>query len=282
MKAYAKLNLTLDVVGEREDGYHLLRTIMTSIDIFDSVFVSPAADGEIRLICDAQLPKENTLVTAAKAMRDKTGSGALITLKKHIPSQAGMGGASADAAAVLLGMRALYAPWLCDAELAEIGAKIGADVPFCLTGGLALCQGIGERLTPLPFTPMHFAIAKPEAGMSTRELFEGLERKKSFDASLTACKALKFGSMPAFARCISNDLEAACEARVKEVNELCARFIGLGADAAAMTGSGTAVFGLFLGDALALSRAEMAAKALVQQGFWAKAVSNVPSGVVED
>ncbi len=284
MKAYAKVNLTLDVVGEREDGYHLLRTIMTSIDIFDTVLVRPSADGEIRLISDVILPENNTLVSAAKAMRDKTGRGAVITLTKRIPSQAGMGGASADAAAVLLGMRALYAPRLCDAELAKTAEKIGADVPFCLTGGLALCEGIGEKLTPLPFKPMHFAIAKPKLGMSTHELFRSLERGKSFDASTTACKALKLNNLAAFARCVSNDLEAACEARVKEVGELCGRFTGLGADAAAMTGSGTAVFGLFLGEdgALALSRAQKAANALAAEGFWAKAASNVPRGIVED
>lgn len=282
MKAYAKLNLTLDVVGQRDDGYHLLRTVMTSIDIFDTVLVRPTADKEIRLISDVALPEKNTLVTAAKAMRERTGFGATIHLTKRIPSEAGMGGASADAAAVLKGARALYAPDILDEELAAIGEKIGADVPFCLTGGLALCEGIGEKLTALPFTPMRFAIAKPNAGMSTRELFESLERGASFDASSTACRALKLNNMPAFARCVSNDLEAACNARVSEVSELCGRLTGFGADAAAMTGSGTAVFGLFLGGESALSRARGAVDALKAEGYWAATASNVPNGVSED
>lgn len=276
MKAYAKLNLTLDVTGVRADGYHLLSTVMTSISLYDTVDIEPASNGEIVIVSDVALPEKNTLATAAMAMRDITGRGARIKLIKRIPSEAGMGGASADAAAVLKGMRKLYAPELKDDALMELGLKIGADVPFCLTGGLALCEGIGEVITPLPFRRMDFVIVKPDAGMSTARLFSELELDRSHNASNTACKAIRLNNLSALARCVSNDLECACEKHVGEVGELCGSLIGLGADASSMTGSGTAVFGLFISDTLGAHRA---ARTLAEKGFWAAAVTSVPNGI---
>ena len=137
LNAPAKINLTLEVLKKRTDGYHDLRTVMHSIDVCDTVTVelSEANDGGIIVECTTPLPPVNTAFTAARLFREKTGCGGVrIQIKKRIPSEAGLGGASADAAAVLY----------------DIAKRVGADVPFCLHGGCALCEGIGEKLTPAP------------------------------------------------------------------------------------------------------------------------------------
>ena len=150
LNAPAKINLTLEVLKKRTDGYHDLRTVMHSIDVCDTVTVelSEANDGGIIVECTTPLPPVNTAFTAARLFREKTGCGGVrIQIKKRIPSEAGLGGASADAAAVLHGMQQLFGSISRD-ELYDIAKRVGADVPFCLHGGCALCEGIGEKLTP--------------------------------------------------------------------------------------------------------------------------------------
>ena len=152
LNAPAKINLTLEVLKKRTDGYHDLRTVMHSIDVCDTVTVelSGANDGGIIVECTTPLPPVNTAFTAARLFREKTGCGGVrIQIKKRIPSEAGLGGASADAEAVLHGMQQLFGRISRD-ELYDIAKRVGADVPFCLHGGCALCEGIGEKLTPAP------------------------------------------------------------------------------------------------------------------------------------
>ena len=171
--APAKLNLSLDIVGVREDGYHLLRMIMQTIDLCDQIVLERA--DEISLTCNLpELPcdERNLAVRAAHAFFERTGlpGGVRMTLDKNIPHGAGMGGGSADAAAVLKGLNELCGTDLSQQELCEIGLRLGADVPFCIVGGTQLAEGVGERLTPLPPLPDCFLlVAKPEQGVSTPE-----------------------------------------------------------------------------------------------------------------
>ena len=144
IKAYGKINLTLDVLYRRPDGYHQLRGVMCAVDVYDAVHMERSEC--VSVTFDDAVPPQNTAVMAARAFFEKTGRGADIYIQKGIPSEAGMGGASADAAGVLRGMNRLYGGPLSESELYSIGLSIGADVPFCLMGGCAVAEGIGEVL----------------------------------------------------------------------------------------------------------------------------------------
>ena len=156
IKAYGKINLTLDVLYRRPDGCHQLRGVMCAVDVYDAVHIEPAAGVSVSF--DEAVPPRNTAIMAARAFFEKTGRGADIYIQKGIPSEAGMGGASADAAGVLRGMNRLYGGPLSESELYSIGLSIGADVPFCLMGGCAVAEGIGEVLTPLPAPELNLLI----------------------------------------------------------------------------------------------------------------------------
>ena len=177
LNAPAKINLTLEVLKKRTDGYHDLRTVMHSIDVCDTVTVelSEANDGGIIVECTTPLPPVNTAFTAARLFREKTGCGGVrIQIKKRIPSEAGLGGASADAAAVLRGMQQLFGSISRD-ELYDIAKRVGADVPFCLHGSCALCEGIGEKLTPAPSAALPLLLVRGNRGISTGALFRSLD-----------------------------------------------------------------------------------------------------------
>ncbi|MBP0959505.1 MAG: 4-(cytidine 5'-diphospho)-2-C-methyl-D-erythritol kinase, partial [Oscillospiraceae bacterium] len=152
VKANAKINLGLDIVGIRDDGYHLLKTVMQSVSLYDIIALEKAND--ISVICsDETLPcgEQNLAFKAAKLFFEETKivGGVKISIEKNIPSQAGLGGGSADAAGTIFALNKLYNADLSDEKLCEIGEKVGSDVPFCIVGGTKLCEGIGERLTSL-------------------------------------------------------------------------------------------------------------------------------------
>ncbi len=154
-RAYGKINLSLDVVGKREDGYHLVRMVMQTVGISDTLEIVQAQHGEVHLKVlgsDITAGPDNLVCRAAQAMREAFDlrDGFDITLEKHIPAAAGMAGGSADAAAVLTGIRDMYSLWADNTRLREIALPLGADIPYCVEGGTALCEGIGEVLTPLP------------------------------------------------------------------------------------------------------------------------------------
>lgn len=240
LKAYAKLNLTLDVLYKRDDGYHELCSIMQSIDIHDVVNVKAVKGKNIIVTSNIDLPQTNTAQMAAQAY----GRGACIHIEKHIPSQAGMGGASADAAAVLYAMQKLYGdkPW---AELLEIAKKVGADVPFCLAGGCALAQGIGERLTPLPVPELNLLVVKGRAGISTAQLFRDLKLPVQHPDTKGAEYALVINDVQGMASRVQNALENEAKKMCPEIDQYVSRMKECGALGAAMTGSGSAVFGIF-------------------------------------
>lgn len=247
--APAKLNLSLDIVGVREDGYHLLRMIMQTIDLCDQIVLERA--DEISLTCNLpELPcdERNLAVRAAHAFFERTGlpGGVRMTLDKNIPHGAGMGGGSADAAAVLKGLNELCGTDLSQQELCEIGLRLGADVPFCIVGGTQLAEGVGERLTPLPPLPDCFLlVAKPEQGVSTPEAYRAYDRLTDVlhpdTAELTGL--LSRGDLSGFCARMENVLEPAVP--LPEIQQIRAEMLAAGALGSRMTGSGSAVFGVF-------------------------------------
>ena len=241
--AFAKVNLTLDVLHKRADGYHALSTVMASIDLYDELELDfgPAVSVE----ADFPLPENSAVFRAASGYaRLAPGCGARIGIKGRIPSEAGLGGSSADAAGALLAMQAHYGA-LGEEALFALAASVGADVPFCMKGGLALCEGVGERITPLPPVPLWLIVAKKGKGISTAELFAALRPPYAPPRSRGAVSALRAGDRRALVASISNGLtEQACR-MAGDIPLLLARMRQAGAAAASMTGSGSAVFGVF-------------------------------------
>lgn len=173
--ACAKINLSLSVLGKREDGYHELDTVMQSVDLSDTVYIEKYSG--IITDCKGISAEENIAARAARLFCEKTGAeGCKIKIEKRIPAAAGLGGGSADAAAVLAGLNRLYKTGISKTELCEIAVKIGADVPFLIAGGTARARGIGEKLTPLaPLKDCWFLLAKAEEKPSTAEMFSRLD-----------------------------------------------------------------------------------------------------------
>lgn len=243
-RACAKVNLTLGVTGRSSDGYHTLDSLMVTTDLCDDVTVTRCR--EVIVTCTGMfLPYRNTLRAAAERYRALTGRGARIHVYKRIPAEAGLGGGSADAAAVLRGMQRLYGE-AEERDLYDIALRVGADVPFCLQGGLCRAQGVGEVLTPFRLgAPLHLVLAKPAAGVSTRALFERLNLPQPLPDTARAMAALSGGDVRALGPLLCNALQAEAEALVPEIGTLRQRLLALGALGACMTGSGSAVFGLF-------------------------------------
>ena len=260
--AYAKLNLTLGVLARRADGYHLLDSLMQTVSLYDTVTAMRAPD--VTVTCTGMLlPYDNTVRRAAERYRALTGCGALVRVQKRIPAQAGMGGGSADAAATLRCLDALYGR-LDEAALYDAALSVGADVPFCLHGGLCRAEGVGEALTPLSAgAPLHFVIAKPAEGVSTKALFSALTLPRKNPDTAACIRALAAGDLPALGACLQNALEEPAVALVPEIAKIKADLLKAGALGACMTGSGSAVFGLFP----SAQAAEAALPAVSQRAF---------------
>ena len=252
-KAYAKLNLTLDILRRREDGYHDMQMVMQAIDLADELDISPAQGEGAMSTTLSYLPQDgrNLAQLAAQAFREATGSDLQvdISIDKHIPVCAGMAGGSSDAAAVLRAMDAMTGAGLSPERLAEIGQAVGSDVPYCVIGGTALAEGRGELLTPLPsLPPCHVVVCKPPFPISTPQLFSRVDVRKIVRRPDTAglLAALEAGDLVEVARRMYNVFEDVLEPRRQ--NEICAikaALIDCGALGASMTGSGPTVFGLF-------------------------------------
>ncbi len=242
-RAYAKLNLTLGVLYKRADGYHALDSIMQTIDLCDTVAVERARDIVVTST-GMTLPYDNTIRRAAEAYRALTGRGAQIRVVKRIPAEAGMGGGSADAAAALNGLQKIYGE-VDEPTLLEIGAQVGADVPFCMRGGTQRAEGIGEILTPVRGMKLHFVVAKPAKGVSTKKLFSLLKLPRQMPDTTAALKALASGDLDALCPLLFNALEEPAVELVPEIGRIKQRLLDAGAKAACMSGSGSAVFGVF-------------------------------------
>ena len=248
--AYAKVNLTLDIAGKRADGYHDLRTVMLAIDLFDELSLTFSSGG-IKIEAEPALPEGSAAFRAASAYADACGCpGVHARIVRNIPPEAGLGGSSADAAAILLAMQDTYRA-LDEKTLLSLAAGIGSDVPFCMAGGLALCEGRGERITRLPFLPLTLLIVKPQRGASTRAVFAGLRPPYPQAATDGAVCAIRRADRTALLAHIGNGLTDAACSLVPEIADLLARMRGAGAQAASMTGSGSAVFGVFPDEAAA-------------------------------
>ena len=253
MPAYAKLNLTLDILGRRGDGYHEMKMVMQTVSLCDDVTVTLRGSGVSCRVAGAALPcdERNLAVKAARAFCEAFGcqGGIDIALVKRIPSEAGMAGGSADAAAVLRALRALVSPSLSDEALEAVGARVGSDVPFCVRGGTQLAGGRGERLTVLSPAPrLHAAVCKPDFPISTPALFARVDGVTLTDRPDTGAMlaAIAAGDADALCANVRNVFEQALDdAQHTHIDEIKRELLAHGAMAAAMTGSGSAVFGLF-------------------------------------
>ncbi len=258
LSAYAKLNLTLDILRKRPDGYHDVQMVMQSVSLHDDVTVALTDGAEIACRCgDIPGDESNLAVKAARAFFDAAGvapCGLDIEIVKRIPAQAGMAGGSTDGAAVLRALRALLAPELTDAELLRIGADVGSDVPYCVRGGTALAEGRGERLTFLPQAPcLYTVLCKPDFAISTPMLFSRVRLDALSNRPDTAgmLAALQAGDAVGVLARVRNVFEDVLPESCGEVFAIKSRLLALGAEAAAMTGSGPTVFGLFRDEAAA-------------------------------
>ena len=253
VKAYAKLNLTLDILRKREDGYHDLQMVMQSIGLSDDLVIQPAEGVGAMSTNLSYLPTDgrNLAQLAAAAFRETTGLGGEvdIAIEKNIPVCAGMGGGSSDAAAVLRAMNEMTGAGLSLVELAKIGERVGSDVPYCVLGGPALGEGRGEFLTPLPALPhCYVAVCKPSFPVSTPQLFSRVDVKKIVRRPDTTglMEALEAGDLTGVARRMYNVFEDVMEPRRRgEIDSIKAAMIDCGALGASMSGSGPTVFGLF-------------------------------------
>jgi 4-diphosphocytidyl-2-C-methyl-D-erythritol kinase len=272
VRAPAKLNLYLEVFGRRGDGFHELVTLMVPVRLWDSVTmrVTPAADhhpGDIRLRVRSCLPArspplaagsvptgaQNLVVRALELLRERSGcaKGAELTLIKRIPSAAGLGGGSSDAAAALrLGNQLWQLGW-SQGRLAKLAAELGSDVPYFLSGGAAICRGRGERVDRLPgVPPLHFVLAKPPEGLSTADVYRALDvlpehSPRSAASSLeNLTTALRRGRLADLGRYMRNRLQAAAESLLPWIGRARALFDELDCHAHQLSGSGTAYFGL--------------------------------------
>jgi 4-diphosphocytidyl-2-C-methyl-D-erythritol kinase len=251
VKAPAKINLTLDVLSKRPDGYHEVEMIMTTVDLADRIGLEPRSDGLIRIIsADRYVPDDyrNLAYQAAKLLRDTYGikEGVTITLEKKIPVAAGLAGGSSDAAATLKGLNYLWDLKLTADQLAEHGAKIGSDVSFCVYGGTALATGRGEVIQELPAPPNCWIIlAKPSIGVSTADVYGGLKiNEVVHPKTKDMIRAIHEKNYELMCEAMGNALESVTLKLHPEVSMIKEQMMKFGADAVLMSGSGPTVFGI--------------------------------------
>lgn len=251
--AYAKLNLTLDVLGKRPDGYHDLKSVMQTISIRDDIEIDISTGKPWKLVCDrAEIPtdEKNLAWKAAKVFFDTIGkdpNGLEIRITKRIPTEAGLAGGSADAAAVLRALNRYYDNPLSILALAELGGAVGSDVPFCIIGGTAMVEGRGERLRKLPNMPeCVIVVCKPDFAASTPELYRRLDEaeisKRPDQVAMES--ALLAGDIGKVAQNLCNVFDPVVTAEHLELNYIKSIFNSYGSIGQQMTGSGSAVFAI--------------------------------------
>lgn len=251
-RSYAKINLTLDVTGKRDDGYHEVEMIMQTLSLFDLV-IADKTRGGIHLSTNLHyLPsnEKNIAYKAARLFFDETGirGGVKLRIHKNIPVSAGLAGGSGNAAAVLVLLNMLYNAGLSENELCSLGAKLGADVPYCITGGTQLSSGIGEVLSPLPPMPkLNILLVKPFINVSTAEVYKEIDSavitRRPDTAAMTA--AIERGDACAVAGNLCNVMEYVTERQYPVISDIKSKMKADGALGALMSGSGPSVFGIF-------------------------------------
>ena len=264
VKANAKINLSLDVLGTLPNGYHEVKMIMQSVDLCDELQMTPESSGSIILTCDndkLSCGDDNLIIRATKALMDYVGkhNGVSIKLIKNIPMAAGLAGGSADAAATLVGINRLFDYGLSTAELKAIGAKLGADIPFCIQGGTSLAEGIGEILTPIsPLTDMYILLVKPPIDVSTKYVYDNLilDNETVHPETDLMIELLKEGRPDILATKLCNILETVTVKRYPTINDIKNALLDDNALGTLMSGSGPTVFGLFNDESTAEAASE--------------------------
>ncbi len=274
-KAYAKINLGLDVVRRLENGYHEVRMIMQTVGICDVLTLEKSDTGIVVTTDNGELPTDenNLIYKAAKLMMDKynINQGVRIHLEKHIPIAAGMAGGSTDAAGTFIGMNELFACGADEEALRELGVKVGADVPYCIMGGTALAEGIGEKLTRLPGPPGCFLlVAKPDINVSTKYVYEhldaeGVEHHPDIDGMI---RAIADKDLQGIVDRLENVLENVTVKKYPIIQEIKDAMLQMGAEGSLMSGSGPTVFGIFTKEETAKAAlTELEARQLAKQLF---------------
>ena len=251
-KAHAKINISLDVVGKREDGYHLLSMIMQSIELYDEIEISEIREG-ITINCNKSFiptDERNLAYKAARLFLDtyKIKSGVLINIIKNIPVAAGLAGGSADCAAGLRILNKMFNVNASDEELMKLGEKLGADVPYCIKGGTALCEGIGEKITPLkPFKNHIVLLIKPPFGVSTKDVYKAFDINKVMIHPNTEklVQKIEENDLYYIANNMKNLLENVTIRKHKVLYKIKENLVANGAVGAMMSGSGPTIFALF-------------------------------------
>ncbi len=252
-KAYAKINLGLDVTGKRDDGYHLVRMIMQNVDLYDTLTYRLNDSGDISLSASAEgVPTDdsNLICKVAHQLQKEYGvsKGADITLEKRIPVAAGMAGGSTDGAATYLALNELWGLGLSKEQLCKLAVKLGADIPYCIVGGTALSEGIGEVLTPIKEMPKcHLVIAKPAIAVSTGWVYTELDSKEiPVHPDIDGIRgAIEDGNLKRMCDLIGNVLEDVTTSRYSVIKDIEKILEDNGAVRAFMTGSGPTVFAVY-------------------------------------
>jgi len=245
LRASAKINLSLKILGLREDRFHEIDSVMQSISLSDAVILSERDSGIMVDCDDPAVPggEKNLAYKAARSFLElsKVKKGVGISIKKTIPVAAGLAGGSADAAAVLIGLDTLFGANLSKVQLSSIGAEIGSDVPFCLVGGRCRVRGRGELVEQMPVIPvMHFVVVVPEVEISTKWAYEEYDRWSM--RTRGTIKSVKSGET--FSETVHNDLEEAISSKYPQVSKVKRALLNAGATVASMSGSGPSVFGM--------------------------------------
>nr|WP_302647024.1 4-(cytidine 5'-diphospho)-2-C-methyl-D-erythritol kinase [uncultured Clostridium sp.] len=252
IKAYGKVNISLDVVGKREDGYHLLSMIMQNIDLYDEIEVEKQECGIILECNKSYVPVDNRNLAykAAEIFKERYDivDGVKINIEKNIPVSAGLAGGSTDAAAVLKVMNKLFNVNATEEELMELSLKLGADIPYCIHGGTALCEGIGEIITPIkPFRDKIVVLVKPAFGVSTKEVYKNfnLEKVKQHPKTAEIINAIENDDLNFVASNMKNLLENVTLRKHKILIKIKEEMNACGAINSMMSGSGPTVFAFF-------------------------------------
>lgn len=252
LHSYGKINLFLDIERKLQNGYHLIKSVMQSIDIYDEVVINSLNENKIIIECsDKTIPldEKNTCYKAASLIKNTFGikSGIHVYINKIIPQEAGLAGGSGNAAAVIKGLNRIWKLNLSEEEMCQIGIKIGADIPFCIMGGTYLAEGIGEKLTKLKdFEWDNVLVIKPEFSMSTAFVYKNLipDYYNSY-AENNILNHISLYNYEKAAMSVANTLERVVEKFHPEINSIKKLMIDNGAISSVMTGSGSAVFALF-------------------------------------
>ena len=274
-KAYAKINLGLDVIDRLENGYHVVKMVMQTVGIYDVLTLKKIPEGIVLTTDNGELPTDdnNLIYKAARLMREAYDitEGVSIHLEKNIPIAAGMAGGSTDAAATFWGMNELFNIGATMEELQKLGVKVGADVPYCIMGGTALAEGIGEILSPLPAPPECFlVVAKPDINVSTKYVYEhldaeGVEKHPDIDGMI---EALRDSDLQGIVSRLGNVLETVTVKKHDIISTIKQCMLKQGALGSLMSGSGPTVFGIFTDAEYAQkAKAEIERQQLAKQVF---------------